>query len=1173
MRKQSPQRTGTWRKGVVLLTSFLILMSATLASGQDVSKGRKSKKADAAITKAAEERQKALTERLDKDKTKEKSGLEEGPQQEKDVLASSDQKGRSAEEIEQIRQQLERKNRQIISKFDQLIAKNPTAPNRPDWMFEKAERMWELRNWEYLRERADYNKCLEAVDAGNVDESKCPEPQPNYQKSEAIYDEILKEYPDYSRLDEVIYRLSRGLIAADKAPDAVPLLQRLVQNFPNSKYKPEAHLALGEVYFEKRVFGLAKKNYNEVLKFKDFGLRDYAQYMLGWVHFNEGEYRDSINIFKKVVESKNETVGLQDKALNDLIVAFIQVDDGWKEARTYFADYDKKKMKGDKEYTYAQMTKMAQGLESAGKDDDAVALYEWFIEERPNHRNIPDWMESILVAKKKEENNLEETEKAMNRFVAYLDPAGTWTSKNKDNEGALNNAAFLSEASLAYLSNFYHVRADKQQNKADYEKAANYYEQFIKRFPNKPASFDMTYMLGEIYLFDLQALEKAANQYEKVVALYKADQIPKGVKKEDAERIVRDAVYKTIDSYNELVKANHPDSILLKMAQAAKNSKDGVYSTRKEGEDPADLKPNPRQELLKYEAGFVQASDNWSEMYPKREETPTVDYVAAEIYKSRGQYDKSIPRYENIILNAPAKNAFRSYAGSSLLEANYSLKKWAEVEKWARFLLENKIFDVTPKEGLQSTIAYAINQDAIELTKAGKQDQAAARMLSLADQFPDSKLAPAAVFNAAAIYETGDQINKAIETYERVVKMDPKDKEAKEVQTKKAAEALFAMGELFESRADFDRAASYFERLAEEKFRDQPMAADAVYNAGVLREAMEQWAKAIEVYEKYIELYGKEAKDETVLANVRRIRLKTAYLEKEQKKPKEALKRFEIFLKNATAITPLERLEVNTELGLLHEQIKDKRWEKEADARFAEVLSLWEANKGTWKDEELAKARLFASHVRFRQAERFYDQFKEIKLEFPLSKFTKLIVEKGKLEQDAEQIYFQVIQLGNPRWGSAAAYRIGQMYKNLSDEIYNLPLPEGLTPDQEDEYRGALDDNAFPLQEKALAAFQKARQVALDLKAYNEWSAKSSEAISKLEQENYPITSQPGVETGHSRVQFTLTKPAISVEDTAARLKLRQDARQAKLEEERKRKEAEEAQKRAAQKQLMDKPK
>lgn len=1152
---------------MILCVMLTVLSAPGLA--QDLSKERTKKRAD--VTKDLQ-RTKQNSSALDKDKTKEKSDLATGPQSKTDIFEQKET--RSPEEIDRILQEIEAKNTEMISQLDQIIAGNPYSDNKPDWMFQKAELMWESQNWDYRRARSEYDSCLGAVDKGSIDESECKEPSPDYSQPQAIYEDILKQYPSYERLDEVIYRLGRGLIEAGKGAKAVTLLERLVQNYPNSQYKPEAHLALGEFYFDKNIFTLAATNYNEVIAYEDYAFREYARYKMGWVHYNQQEWRKSIETFKAVVENPDSKLGFQGQAINDLVVAFAQVDDGWKEAREYFLKYDKERKANDKEFAYKQMGRMAGYLEQQGQDDDAVSIYEWFLKERPNHKRVPSWMESIIIAKKKDVNNLEETEASMNRFIAYLAPSGTWAQKNKDEEGAINNAELLTEASLSYLSNLYHVRAQKmgdegkkEQAVGDYKKAAGYYEQFIKRFPNKPASFDMNFLLGEIYLFDLNRLEDAASQYQKVVNLYKEDKIPEGVPEKDAKERVKDAAYATVNAYNELVKTNCQDSILVRMAEAAENSKSGVYKTKSKMDLQND-QPNPRvkmEEVCKFELGFVQASDQWSEMYPKEDVTPTVDYVSAEVYKARGHYDKSIPRYESIIINAPKKHRYRSFAGASLLDANYRLKKWDEVEKWARYLLDNKIFDVTPKEGLQQTIAFAINSRAVELKDAGNTDKAATELLRLADEFPDSELAPGAVFNAAAIYESGDQINKAIDTYERVVKMRPKGKEAAEKQNEKAAEALFVMGAIFESRADFDRAASYFERLAEDKYRDRPQSADAVYNAGVLREAMEQWGKAIEVYEKYVDLYGKGTVEADVAKNVRTIRLRTAYLEKEQEDWKASLKRFERFLKDSKDVTPAEKIEVYTEIGLLHEKIGGKRWEKNQDDAFKKVFDTFgklpdDMKKESGKSQEQRKAEYYVSQAKFHQAERIYREFENVKLEYPMSKLIKRLTTKGELEQKAEQIYFDIIAMKSPFWVSAAAYRIGQMYHDFSNNLYNLPMPEGLTPDQEDMYRMQLDEYAFPLQEKALAAFQRARELALELEAYNEWSSKSSAMISQLEKSQYPITSQDGVETSHSRVLFTRTAPVVKVEVASERLKAREAERLAKeAEEERKRKEAEEA--------------
>lgn len=1108
------------KTSITILCLFLLTFFTGIASAQDVSKTKTKSSVDAKAREEAQKRREELSKRLKQDKNK-KSDIEKGPSGTLEQ-AKDKQNKLSPEEIDRLRLELEQKNSAMITKLDQIIQGDPYSEQKPEWMFQKAELTWELRNWQYLRDRAEFNKCLEAVDKGNVAEDKCAEPKADYETAQAIYLQILQQYPSYERLDEVIYRLGRGLIESGKGAQAVSYLQRLVQNYPNSKYLPEAYLALGEFYFDKNVFGLAKANYEAVLKFADYSFYDYALYKLGWTFFNQQEFRASIDTFKKVVEQKDDTLGFQNQAINDLLVAFAAVDDGWLEARAYFME------KRGKEFTYTKMNSMAGFLEAAGKDEDSVKIYEWLIKEQPDDSKIPQWMESVIVLLKKDVNNMAGLETAMNRYVAYLDPQGSWVQKNKENKGSLSNAELLTEASLAFLASHYHTVAQKkdeskQDAKTEYEKAAGYYERFIKRFPNKPASFDMNFFLGEIYLLSLNRLEDAAKQYQKVVDLYKSDQVPEGVDKKQAELFVKDSAYAIIQSYNELVKQNVPDSILVKMAEAAEKSKDGVFKTK----DKQDLeKANPKVELHKYESGFVAASDQWGEMYPKDESTPTIDYVSAEVYKARGHYDRCIPRYENIIVNA-SKHRYASYAGASLLDANYQLRRWDDVEKWARYLLKNKIFDVTPETGLKETIAFAINERSKELKDAGNTDQAASELVRLADEFPKSDLAPGALFNAAAIYEVGNNIKKATETYERVVKEHP--------DSEKASEALFVMGAIFEARADYDRAAGYFERLATEKYRTRPQAADAIYNAGVLRESLQQWDKAIDIYEKYMGLFPERP-------NIKEVQFKLALIDKDRGEHKKALSRLQDWIDGKDIkgkkvkdrkIEQTELVHSYTEMGLMHEQIKGKKWEQDSEALFKKSIELW--NK--MSEEDKTKSKEYASQAKFRLAERIFGKFKGVTLNFPMGALVKSLQEKGKYEQEAEALYTEIIQMKSPYYVAAAAYRVGLMYKEFSDQLYNLPMPEGLTPDQEDEYRGQLDEYAFPLQEKALKAYQAALKLALEYKAYNEWSAKSAKEISKLESEAYPITEQDGVNPLHRELRFSRTQPETDNEKVKTRLK------------------------------------
>ena len=54
------------------------------------------------------------------------------------------------------------------------------------------------------------------------------------------YEVVLKEYPDYKSIDEVLYRTGECLVASGRGAEALPHLGRLVQEFPSSAWVVQA---------------------------------------------------------------------------------------------------------------------------------------------------------------------------------------------------------------------------------------------------------------------------------------------------------------------------------------------------------------------------------------------------------------------------------------------------------------------------------------------------------------------------------------------------------------------------------------------------------------------------------------------------------------------------------------------------------------------------------------------------------------------------------------------------------------------------------------------------------------------------------------------------------------------------------------------------------------------
>lgn len=61
------------------------------------------------------------------------------------------------------------------------------------------------------------------------------------------YEQVLRDYPDYEKLDEVLFRLGEALAASLRFKEALPVLSRLKEEYPESRWIPEANKILGEM--------------------------------------------------------------------------------------------------------------------------------------------------------------------------------------------------------------------------------------------------------------------------------------------------------------------------------------------------------------------------------------------------------------------------------------------------------------------------------------------------------------------------------------------------------------------------------------------------------------------------------------------------------------------------------------------------------------------------------------------------------------------------------------------------------------------------------------------------------------------------------------------------------------------------------------------------------------
>lgn len=127
-------------------------------------------------------------------------------------------------------------------------------------------------------------------------------------KAILFYRVMKRDYPDYSKLDEVLYYLAYEYEQSNKLDKARQVYLELIEKAPKSKYVPNAYLAFGELFFNDAMadpskWALAASAYKKVTEYKppENKVYGYARYKLAYVHWNSGEYAKAIQEFKEVI--------------------------------------------------------------------------------------------------------------------------------------------------------------------------------------------------------------------------------------------------------------------------------------------------------------------------------------------------------------------------------------------------------------------------------------------------------------------------------------------------------------------------------------------------------------------------------------------------------------------------------------------------------------------------------------------------------------------------------------------------------------------------------------------------------------------------------------------------------------------------------------------------------
>ncbi len=323
---------------------------------------------------------------------------------------------------------------------------------------------------------------------------------------------------------------------------------------------------------------------------------------------------------------------------------------------------------------------------------------------------------------------------------------------------------------------------------------------------------------------------------------------------------------------------------------------------------------------------------------------------------------------------------------------------------------------------------------------------------------------------------------------EQPLRLDPIHVHAVRDQERLAIEAYDAAG-LFERAAAQLRkgqcgdAVTMYEQLVRE-FPESDFAAPALYNSGLCNEQLEQYQAAASDYLELIEDYP-DSRDVTDAL----FRLAGAYEKLEawndaarvlgrlinDREDLEGIEKIEALARQGSSLIPLGKVD---------------------EARFAldEAVRLFRTGSGV----SPSASTFHYAMARFKIGEIVQTEMRAVELPADEAALEPALERKCQLLLDAQTEYTRAIKIGHPHWAAAAAYRIGNLYRSLWDDMVATPAPADLDEDAKRLYKDVLKERIRVLLRKAVVQWERTLKMARRLNMDNDWVDRTTEELREI---------------------------------------------------------------------------
>lgn len=1016
-----------------------------------------------------------------------------------------------------------------IAAFEAFLERHPNDKEfTPDALFRLAELYFEKYDDEYQLAMKEFkNQYKQWADAGSKGEPP-GEPAKHFDKTIALYERLIADYPDYRLVDGAYYLLGYTQRAQGLVEKGLETWLSLVRRFPKSRFYAEVWFRIGDQRFDDEQWDNAVAAFLNVVPMKDSEFYDKALYKLAWTYYLVNRFDESVVRFFELLDfsaaNKDKETGESGSVLEEESIQYVAIsfgDDNWKRpdyttlvagksladpdaeiavdyvsfAKDYFDRASDKSTR--KPYERDVMARLGQNLFKQSKHAQAVAALEGSIALDPLHRDAPKLQDMIVQAWVRE-RQFDKANLARDVLVKTYADGTPWAKRFQNDGEALKAAEDFARTNLYSAALYYHQQAtqyfndERQDLGVQYFRAASdAYKTYLDRYPHDKNAYELSYYLAETYYYSLR--------FDEAVAAYERTRDSPAGTKYRAEAGLN-AVY----AYEKIIDAN---------VAAGKLEKKEIFAGKRP--DVSAGAASAAQPIPELRKKYVAAIDRFLERGAEHEMAPAFGYRAGEVLYAYGHYDEAVKRFEIVVNKFPQSEAAK-FAANLILDDLLAKKDWQAAATYAARFEQEKIGGgdtgefAKIKGGAQFNIAKNTLEQGRKLRDEGKIQEGNALLESGADQYlklveADGKreFADSMVYNAALSLETARRPLRAAALYERLYQEYPTSEHA--------AEAMFRVAAKNEQAFNFDKSVDTYLALVKQ-YPKSDRRADAQINAALALEGQQKYERAAQEFERFATLFPDKPEAADVF-------YRAAVVHKKRKAPNAELDVLSRFVKryDSRAAQAPKVIEAHARMGEIYGELaRDSKSGADAGKLRGKASESYQAAVRTFdRAKGSPAAAYYAAKSAFALAEQSYASFARMgivskKSDQQLKELTAKSERLTKVEAELKDI---ITRYKAAEWSLASLYRIGALYDNVQQTVLKSPCPDDVRRIAGDiacdEYRNAIEDRAFAVEEKAVEAYKAAYSKSQELRIANQWTKRTLEALNLLRPADFPIDKEP----------------------------------------------------------------